>query len=222
MKSPSDILAALPELPVALFELSGKLGFSEHAPVIVNTPEAMEVKPPTIPTPHAPTRSSHELRTYFAWVLYPHVVCTPIPDLEAFAALRLNSGESPPPGHAADLVAISNVRHFYKLSQLRGQDLGAPWGCQVRYGPWFGTISYTQSCDDHLPDRWALSSSVLAMQIEWEGTAGDMPSVPNLTVVWDPNQPAKVTRQCCPGHSWCPSSQSCLSDKIKCPDVIPQ
>jgi hypothetical protein len=221
MKSPSDLLDSLPELPVALFELSGKLGYSEHAPVITNRPEAVTVTPPVITTPRI-KRASHELRTYFAWVLYPHVVCTPVPELEAFAALRSEPGNAPSPRHAADLAAIANVRHFYKLSRLRGLDLGTPWGCEVRYGPWFGTIGYTQSCDDQLPDRWVLSSSVLAMQIEWEGAAGDMPSVPNLTVVWDPSQPAEVTRQCCAGHRWCPSSQSCLPNSINCPGLTPQ
>lgn len=219
MKTPSDFLDALPELPVALFEVSGKLGFSEHAPVIVNKPEVIKVKPPVIATPHVPNRASHDLRTYHAWVLYPRVVCTPFSEPEAVAALRLEPRTPSSPSHAGDLAAIANVRHFYKLSRLHGQDLATPWGCEVRFGPWFGTIICTQSCDDQLPDQWELSSSVLAMKIEWEGTADGMPSVPNLTVVWDPNQVAHVTSECCPGFSWCQSTQFCLSNTIDCPDL---
>lgn len=219
MNKHTDVLKRLPELPVELFERSGKLDYSQHAPVITIRPNTVTAKPPGVAA--APNRASHELRTYFAWVLYPHVVCTPIPDLEILAALELQPDKPPSPRHAADLAAVADTRHFYKLSRFQGRDLVTPWGCEVRYGPWFGTIAYTQSCDDHLPDRWILSSPVLSMQIAWEGSADDMPAVPNLTVVWDPNQPADVSRQCCPGYRWCPSSQSCLPNSIDCPGLTP-
>jgi len=221
MNKHTDLLSRLPELPIELFELSGKLDYSQNAPVITNRPQAVTVKPQAIATPRI-SLASHELRTYYAWVLYPHVMCTPFPDPEAVAALRLETAKPPSPRHAADLAVIADTRHFYKLSRFRGQDLATPWGCEVRYGPWFGKITYNQSCDDQVPDRWALFSPVLTMQIEWEGGPDDMPSLPNLTVVWNAGQPAEVTRQCCPGHRWCPSSQSCLRDSIDCPALIPQ
>ena len=91
----------------------------------------------------------------------------------------------------------------------------------MRYGPWYGTIISEQSCYVGVPDRWSLSSSVLAMTIEWEGGPNDMPSVPNLSLVWDPGQPATVTQPCCPGYSWCPATQSCLDNRIDCPDLTP-
>lgn len=221
MSKNADVLGRLPELPVELFELAGKLDYSANAPVITNKPGAVTVKPPVIAIPMI-NRASHELRTYFAWVLYPHVVCTPMPEPEAVAALRLERGKPVPRVDVANLAAIADTSHFYKLSRFRGRDLVTPWGCEVRYGPWFGTISYIQSCDDQVPDRWALSSSVLGMTIEWEGNASDMPSVPNLTVLWDPGHPAHTTWECCPEHRWCPSSQSCLPNRIDCPGLAPQ
>ncbi|MFT3762870.1 MAG: hypothetical protein QM761_09765 [Pseudoxanthomonas sp.] len=219
MKSQSP-LDALPELPIALFELSSKLGYSERAPIITNRPKAIKPKRRPNVAPHAPNRASHEVRTYFAWVIYPHVVCTPFVKPEAVANLRLEPGEPPTPEHAADLPAIANTRRFYKLTRFQGRPLVTPWGCEVRYGPWFATIVATAPCTDGFSDRWVLSSSVLEMQIVWDGTAADIPSVPNLTVVWDPNTPAKVTHECCPGYRWCPSSQSCLANGIRCPDLI--
>jgi hypothetical protein len=221
MNKPIDAWARLPELPTELFELSGKLDYARDAPIITIRPHVVSPKAPVIATPRI-NRASHETRTYFAWVLYPHVVCTPIPDLEVLAELAPEPDRQLPPRHASDLVAIANSRHSYKLTRFRGRDLATPWGCQVRYGPGFGTIVYTQSCDDQIPDRWALSSSVLDMQVDWPGTAADMPSIPNLTVIWDPNHPAEVTSQCCPGHRWCPSSQSCLRNTINCPGIVPQ
>lgn len=215
MTKQADLLNRLPELPLEAFELSSKLDYAEHAPVITNRFEAIRLAAPVIPTPHAPDRSSHELKTYFAWVIYPHVMCVPMPELEVMARVNLEPAKASPPRHGLDLEAIAEQRLFFKLSRLRDFDLGTPWGCEVRYGPWFGVITYTQSCSDSLPDRWALSSSVLDMKIEWEGGPGDMPSVPNLTVWWDPAQPASVEVQCCPGHY--PCNGGCLPDDIDCP-----
>jgi hypothetical protein len=220
MAKHTDLLSRLPELPVQLFEQSAKLDHSEHAPVIINRPKAVSLKS-RIVAPHAPNRSSHELRRYFAWVLYPHVVCTPMPDLEVIARIKTQPGKASPPQHPADLAAIAETRSFYKLTRFQGVDLATPWGCEVRYGPWFGVITYNQTCDDQLPDRWALVSSVLSMEVEWEGGPDDMPAVPNLTVIWDPASPAQVSVDCCPGFRWCPASGSCLSEKIDCPGLIP-
>jgi hypothetical protein len=216
----ADVLSRLPELPIELFERSAKLDYSEHAPVITNRFEAITLEASTIPLP-AVNRASHDIKLFFAWVLYPHVVCTPMPDPEAMARVKPQIGKSSAPRHAADLAAIAQKHSFFKLSRFRGEDLATPWGCDVRYGPWFGTITYIQSCDDGVPDRWALVSSVLSMEIEWEGDSDDMPSVPNLTVIWNSGDPAQVTVQCCPGHRWCPASGSCLPDQIDCPDLIP-
>lgn len=133
--------------------------------------------------------------------------------------VSLEPSKAPPPRHARDLAAIAGQRMFFKLSRFHDVDLSTPWGCEVRYGPWFGLISYVQSCYDGVPDRWALSSTVLDMQIEWEGGPGDMPSVPNLTVWWDPGQPTHVWPDCCPGYRMC--NGGCLSEKIDCPGQTP-
>jgi hypothetical protein len=220
MNKQPDLPSRLPELPVELFELSAKLAYSETAPVITNRPNRVVVDARVIATPRI-NRASHEIKQFHAWVLYPKVICQSYDDQIAVAALKLDQGEPMPKSEMGDLSSMANTRHFYKLSRFNGRDFVTPWGCEVRYGPWFGTIIYTQSCDDQLPDTWALVSSVLAMKVEWEGGPDDMPSVPNLTVVWDPGQPASIKRQCCPEHTWCPSSQSCLSDKITCPGLVP-
>ena len=219
MSKHSDILSRLPELPLEPFELSAKLDYSEHAPVITNRFEAITVTPATIPTPHAPNRSSHETRRYFAWILYPHVVCTPVPDLEVMARVNTAPGKGPPPSHAGDLAAIADTRLFFKLTKFRGTDLATPWGCEVRYGPWFGIIDYTESCSDAIPDHWVLYAPGMTISVSWEGAADDMPSVPNLTVLWDPGQPASVQVQCCPGFYFC--NGGCIPNQIPCPGHVP-
>lgn len=214
MSRNADLLSRLPELPLEAFELSAKLDYSESAPVITNRFKAITVKRAAIPTPHAPNRSSHELKTYWAWVIYPHVVCTPMPEPEVMGRVSLEP-RNPPPRHARDLAAIAEQRLFFKLSRLHNVDLATPWGCEVRYGPWFGLITYKQTCFDGEPDEWALSSSVLDMKIEWQGGPSDIPSVPNLTVWWDPARPEHVWSECCPGYRIC--NGACLAYEIDCP-----
>ncbi len=215
MAKHADILSRLPELPLEPFELSAKLDYSERAPVITNRFEAITIEPAVIPTPHEAKRSSYTIKRYFAWVIYPHVVCTPVPDLEVMARVNTQPGKSPQPQHAGDLAVIAETRLFFKLSRFRGTDLATPWGCEVRYGPWFGIIDYTQSCFDDSLGRWVLYAPGMSISVAWEGDADDMPSVPNLTVVWDPGQPAHVGFDCCPGFRMC--NGGCLANQIDCP-----
>jgi len=225
MTSTNERFERLPELPMDFIEQAGKLDWSPHVPIITLRTPRVTATPPvkgpraTMPTP-ALNRASHETRTYHAWVIYPHVVCTPIPDLEVLAEVA--SPPPPPhPRHPGDLAAVARLRQFYKLTRFHGKPLETPWGCEVRHGPWYATILYTQSCDDETPDRWSLASSVLDMQVDWHGTAADMPDVPNLTVIWDPNGPAETGRACCPGHTLCATTGSCLPNRITCQPQVP-
>ena len=219
MKTHINTLERVAELPTDIFELSGELAWSPDAPVIKLRPYVVTAKPPAIATPRI-TRATHVIRTYHAWVIYPHVVCTPIPDLEVLAKLEPDTGAPAKPRHAGDLAGIAHMRHFYKLSRFHGKPLATPWGCEVRYGPWYATVTYTQSCDESA-DKWSLSSPVLGMQIDWSGTAADMPQVANLTAIWDPNGPAESRWDCCAEHTWCASSGSCLPNRIPCPPQVP-
>lgn len=221
MKQQSNPFDVLPELPADLYEPSGKLAFARTRPVITNIPDPVVVRPPSTPLPLV-KRSSHEVKTFHAWVLYPHVVCYPMPDLSVATEMALERRKSAPRDLAGplDLAAVADTTHMYKLSQFGGRPLETAWGCEVRYGPWFGTITYTQSCYDSLPDRWGLSSSVLSMQVDWEGGPYDMPYVPNLTVIWDPGQPAHVDNPCCDGFRKC-SDGSCRANSLPCPDNYP-
>lgn len=98
--------------------------------------------------------------------------------------------------------------------------LPVPWGCEVRYGPWYAAVVYTQSCTN-APDHWALTSPVLDMQVEWWGGPDDRPQVANLTLIWDPNGPAEVVTQCCPGYRYCPTIGGCLADSVPCQPIVP-
>jgi len=218
MTKHTDPLSRLPELPLEPFELSAKLDYSDHAPVITNRFEAIRLDPASSPPALGPNRSSFETRKYFGWVIYPHVVCTPVPDLEVMARVKTAPGKGPAPKHAADLAAIAETRLFFKLSRFRGLDLATPWGCEVRYGPWFGLIEYTQSCFDDSLDRWLLTAPGLSIAVEWLGRAEDMPSVPNLSVVWDPGSPAHVEVNCCGGYQLCHGA--CIPNAISCPDHL--
>ena len=219
MQSKTDALERVAELPTDIFELSGELDWSPDARVIRLRTHVVNGTPPIVARPRIP-RASRETRTYHAWVIYPHVICTPIPDLEVLATLKPEAETHAQPRHAGDLAAIARMRNFYQLSSFQGKPLATPWGCEVRYGPWYGSVTYTQSCDDSA-DRWSLSSPVLGMQIDWYGTADDMPQVANLTAIWNPNGPAESTLDCCPGHTWCPSSSSCLDNRIPCQGHVP-
>lgn len=220
MKAHPAALERIAELPTEVFELSGALDWSPDAPVIKLRPHVVSMEPPVAATA-AIKRAAYETRTYHAWVIYPHVVCTPIPDLEVLARLEPDAEAPSQPQHAGDLAGIARTRHFYKLTSFQGRPLATPWGCEVRHGPWYATVIHAQSCNES-PDRWSLSSPVLGMQIDWSGSGADMPQVANLTAIWDSNGPATSTSNCCPGHSWCPSSGSCLDDRIRCPPLVPQ
>jgi hypothetical protein len=68
--------SCLPELPL---EVSGKLGYSDKAPVVTIWPH----KCPAPEKPRKPTtlvsKSESSLRKYLAQLIYPKVICQPPP-----------------------------------------------------------------------------------------------------------------------------------------------
>ena len=224
MKTPTDPWARFSELPIEQLELSGALDWSRDSPCIKL--RAAPVTAPSRPSDRSPSasvkRSSYETRKYLGWTIYPHVVCSPVPDLEVLARIDTPREPKTTPKHPRDLEGIAQLHHFFKLTSFRGRPLATPWGCEVRYGPWFATILYRQSCDDDIPDSWTLTSHTPGLQIQWSGGVGDMPQVPNLSVVWDPNGQFEPGGGCCPGYTMCPSIGGCLHDSITCQPIVPQ
>lgn len=217
MQTKSDALSRLPELPVELFELSGKLGYSERAPVITIKPDAVIMEPPEISTA-IPVKTSCTTTTYFVWVIYPQVICYPFPDERSLAFVKLQNSKPDLHHVETDLRSIASASRYFKLSRLQGVDLPTRYGCHVQYGPWAAHVTQTESCFVGGLDRWELSSSVLDMSVQWSGQWEDIPSVPNLTVVMGSlsNGVQQFPPVCCPGNSWCPTTGSCLSSQLPC------
>lgn len=217
MKTSAQILNELPELPIELFELGAKFDFSKTAPVITNHPDVATADPPLVSTPRI-NKSSHETRVWYGWALYPKVICYPLPDLVAYSALELHQAKPALRANEADLGAIAGARRYYKLSGFRGIETAF---CEVRYGPWFAKVSEQESCDDQIPNAWQLESHDPGIALSWLGTWEDRPSVPNLTVIVNLNDVAKVSSDCCGGFTFCPTTQSCVPNAINCPDAHP-
>lgn len=221
MKKENSVFNGLPELPVQLFELSGKLEYSETAPVITVKPNAVRAGPLAV-VAHSENKSSYTITQYFVWIIYPHVVCYPPPDLTVLARMKMENTKPDLLENESDLRAIAGARRYYKLSKIHGIELTSPFGCVVRYGPWTAFVTRTESCIQGQPNRWELSSSVIDMNIQWYGEWEDIPTVPNLTVVMGTLTIGGHTPpQCCGGYNWCPTTGSCISDQLNCKDNIP-
>ena len=217
MNVSANLMKELPELPIELFELGAKFDFSKTAPVLTNHPDAVKSGRQPVSTPRI-NKSSHQTRTWYGWALYPKVICYPLPDLVAFSALELDRAKPDPRADQADLGAVASARRYYKLSGFRGIETAF---CEVRYGPWFAKVSEQESCDDQIPNAWQLESHDPGIMMSWLGTWADRPSVPNLTIIVNLNDVAKVSSDCCGGFTYCPTTQSCVPNAINCPDAHP-
>jgi hypothetical protein len=217
MKTVDELLKDLPELPVALFELGARMALSETVPVLTNRPHVVEIAPPTITTPRE-NKSRRQVRQWFAWALYPKVICYPLSDPVVYSGLRPIHGNTELPTTIRDLTAVANVRRYYRRPSdgVLGNAI-----CEVRYGPWFATVTERESCDDQVPNMWELSSQDPGISLSWLGIWEDCPTVQHLTVVVNLNDVAKSWSECCPGFTFCPTSQSCLRNTITCPDAHP-
>lgn len=211
MTKQPEILSRLPELPAEMFERSAKLDYAEYAPIITNLPEPLVMAPPVGPPPAEP-RESITIRYYFAWIVYPKVICHPFVDEVAVAALRLNDDDRPrqsPVQTGMPTKATRNDRSHYRLSRLRGQDLVTPYGCEVRSGPWAAEVERWESCEG-FPDRWQLYSPVIGVYIQWSGQWDDIPSYPNLIVVMGSLSYAREETRCCDGFIECGPQRTCV------------
>lgn len=217
MKTFATLLDELPELPVELFELGARLDFSKDAPIITNHPNALtaERRPGSIPRIN---KSSHQTRLWYAWALYPKVICYPFADIATHRELELHQAEENLHVNEANLNTVAGVRRYYKLSGFRGLKTTF---CEVRYGPWFATLTEQESCDDQLPSTWQLESKDPGVALSWLGTWEDRPFLPNLTVIVNLNDIAKVSSECCPGFYFCPTTQSCIPNSVTCPNAYP-
>jgi hypothetical protein len=218
-----DSLRRLPELPIELFELSGKLGYSDIAPVITVKPNRSPL-PDARPevAPHIPTKPSRSIRTYSTWVIYPHVVCYPWKEPEATASIKMENNEVGLRANALDMETLSRSRRYYKLSSLHGRPLETPWGCVVHYGPYLATVTESESCFFDDPATWTLYAWNLDIELTWRGRWEDIPSFPNLVVVMGAlSNPTQSPPQCCPGFNWCSTSMSCIPSQMDCMDNIP-
>jgi hypothetical protein len=223
MSTPHDLVHRLPELPVETFEAAGTLERSDRGPFLTIRPPKRAAPEPPTPATLAPPKSSFTTRKYFAWALYPRVICYDPGDL----VVGLTMDVSPPPQPdrdrpPTDLVLLARQERFYKLSSLRSRPFRHPLWCSVKYGPWTAAVTETESCLDGVPNRWEFFIvEVPEVFLTWLGEWEDIPAFPSLTVVMGSLALSSQSHSCCPGFQWCPTTQSCIPLEVTCQDPIP-
>jgi hypothetical protein len=214
----------LPELPVEAFEVSGKLDFSDRMPVITIRPR--KFRAPKKPLAKlGPEKSQHYIRKYFVWVTYPIVVCQAPPAEEFDTATlfeevrRENKDKSRSP--KSNIESISTKVRYYKLTKLNNRRLREPFWCSVKYGPWTGMVTEEESCLN-IPNFWQLYVvEKPQVFLSWYGLWNNIPSYPSLQVIMGTLAMYDEAHPCCPGYSYCPPLESCISNQIKCQDTVP-
>ena len=235
MRKASDPIAALPELPLKALELGGKLAHARRGPYLtIMPPERPDPTPPKrviTATPLAPT-SSFEIRKYFTQAIYPRVICHDPGELisgvvmarSAKSSGRAKKGVADRAAamSAGDLTALAEREAHYKLTKLDGRKLHHALWCTVKYGPWLAVAKETESCIAGEANRWEFwIVEVPEVSMVWYGQWLDQPTLPNLTVIKGDLAPAGVTRQCCAGYKWCPTTQSCIPNTVTCQQPTP-
>lgn len=221
MSNRRDVIAALPELPLEPLELGGTLAHARRGPYVTIVPHERPVPaPPPQPPSPAVSRSTYEIREYFTWVTYPVVHCHSPGEL--LEGLALHDGTTEAPAAQNDLKAIAGKERHYKLSALNGVRFQNPLFCTVRGGPWTAFVEETESCTDGVPNRWELAVyGISGVGMVWYGQWLDQPTIPNLTVIRGSLSLTNVTRQCCAGYNWCPTTQSCIPQRVNCEPAVP-
>ena len=189
MTAAKDPLDQLSELPLERFESIGPLERSDHGPFLTIKPPRVEGSPAAPPLPDAPTKASHMTRRHHAWVIYPMVACyDPGPFVEGVQIARATPG---PSGRAPKDDALrepTRIVEHYRLSALAGWTFPRPLWCTVRSGPWYGTFVEQESCtagdNVHKWDFYLEGVQEPPPVVSWFGGIGDMPTVPQLSVVW--------------------------------------
>jgi hypothetical protein len=220
----------LPELPLEPFEVAGKLAHAKRGPFLTIVPPVRpEPKPPstTVPVPHVPV-PAFEVRKYFTQAIYPRVICIdPGEFVNEIVLDPTPDGGTDEDGRVdqtgrADIAVLARREQHYKLSALNGTKLHHALWCTVKYGPWLAVAIETESCILGEPNRWEFQIvEVPEVAMLWYGQWLDQPSFPNLTVIKGDLALAGVSRQCCPGSKWCPTTQSCIPNQVNCQPPVP-
>lgn len=215
----------LPELPVATFESGGKFGYADNMPIVtLRSHKFPKPKPPKRPStlPIIP-KSGALKRTYWVLVTYPLIHCHgPATDLEVDGNLFTEQGTRESDRPNANPAAIAQRQRFYKLSRLNGRRLRSPLWCSVTYGPWLATAIEQESCLVGAKSTWQfVLGQGSDVAFSWYGDWEDMPPYPLLYVFMNERALAgQPELTCCPGYRFCPTTMSCLSVHINCPDMM--
>jgi hypothetical protein len=87
----------------------------------------------------------------------------------------------------------------------------------VRYGPWLGTFTETESCTEGELNRWVFAiPDWPEVGTVWYGGLEDMPAMPSISIVWGTETSTKTTTECCDGYFWCGYSNECLKVGEEC------
>ena len=222
---------ALPELPLEPFELAGKLGRSKRGPFLTIVPPVRPAPeaPKPVPLPHQIPNASYQIRTYFAQCGYPRVICHDPGDLLQDFALDPTpdgggggSGPGDVVGPRPDVAVLARTERHYKLSKLDGVSLLHPFWCTVKYGPWLCIVKESESCINGVPNRWEFFIAEMPeVSMVWYGQWLDQPTLPNLNVIKGDLALHDVDFDCCPGHTFCSNTQSCIPNQIPCNPPVP-
>ncbi|MBZ5636145.1 MAG: hypothetical protein LAO55_23700 [Acidobacteriia bacterium] len=213
----------LPELPVETLEVAGELGYADNVPVVTIRPNKFPkpAKPPGVLP--AVNLSQYEQRFYWVQVTYPRVICSHPGDLLTQPGpmfVERGTRESGRPN--AGVAAIAQRERFYKLMKLKGVQLRTSLWCSVKYGPWLAMVIEQTSCIAGEPSLWQFSIVEMPeVGVTWYGQWGDIPPLPSLTVIMGDLSLFDVKHFCCPGFTFCPTTMSCIPDRVHCQDAVP-
>lgn len=228
-------LDSLPELPLEPLELAGRLGHAGEGPYLTIVPHARPspaIVPPARESatepgvlPLGPNRSSYQVRDYWVQTTYPYVYCQFPGDLVDGIVLdsARQTGAGAADEHLRDRPGLVAPVQRFKLSVFEGRRLPHPLFCTVKYGPWVGKVRETESCIDGVPSQWelVLVGVPLNVGMTWSGGWLEQPTLPNLTVIKGTLALAHVGTQCCAGYKWCPTTQSCIPNRVNCMPNVP-
>jgi hypothetical protein len=224
-----DLIYSLPELPLAPLELGGKLALSRRGPFLTIDPPARPAPAPPKGVAHLAPTSAFEIRKYWTQCTYPRLICIDPGDLIGDLVLDPTpddgTGGVDPGGVVGprpDLAVLARRERHYKLSKWNGSTLHHPYWCTVKYGPWLAVAVETESCITGAPNRWEFAIVEMPnVAMIWYGAWLDQPSLPNLTVIKGDLQMFDVTRSCCAGYKYCPTTESCIPLQVNCQSPVP-
>ncbi len=208
----------LPELPVEVFELNGKLDYSDRVPLITIRPRKLSsTKRPSTRKKSEMNKPNWTRRYYAMMATYPRVVCQPpindpsihqINPNVLFAQKDVGRSDAP----ELDLDIISKRERFYKLTRLKGRKFQSPWWCSIKYGPWVALATQEDDCDPDIPYYWTLAiTEIPGYVLTWYGEWNDTPPHPSLQLF--PVLPLTSFKQeigCCGTFHYCAPLGECV------------